>query len=1082
MRLLSFACQAPWSLVLAVGMAVSGLVGSLAIAWADGDSSETKGLTGILIRLDQAGKIQVLEIAPRQVEKEPPAIGLLIWTAGDDEEHWAIVSPGWKIPPPVEYVAGPPRQSADATRGGTSGGAGVEVTQLTLQLEQISPDTSTRIVGVYPLTPAANGRLLNSRPTFRRLPLVKEPRFPAAVAILTSDLLPKPLLITFAADKDRVRWEDLQGLPTVAKDGLPAGQYAFGPQKGLGGNFVTFLVEESKDRKQILQPVEALAALLKKRSDPLLLQFELEHLLRFRGENNTPLFLSDALDLLESVPEKELTPHLRRQRQNLIRCLEAEPGRRGEALIPAVPPGDGTGIPELETAREWIASNRWREALAALDNTGLKKKMMAETRTAGLAQMYRGVVLAESGPAQEREAQNAFETALTKLKTASPSDRFRAHVNYANFLQRSANDHVHNHALQMAAGVPQPFLSTMRAWLAAQSNYEAALQLADQLQAPAQKAAVQVNLARLYALLADVIRTLDSERRAFAAGERAAADAANELARSAPHAADAEIRVRAIAEEVRAQLAFRSRRDVEAEAAARRALTLYLDAGHLAGAENVYRVLGLIAERRGDKVARTEALRFFQVAQRISESVRERFPPGNAGLTRAGFFARKAYVSEKIVELLLAEERPVEALRSLELAKARSLQDLLAARNLSADKRVPDLGQVLAKWPSDVAAVEYFLGAKQAHVFVVAPGGQVTAHLLRDKEGNPIVPRELVGRVRRILWNMDGQSAKMLDLYAARTEFDNSWQGDLHRLYHELLPESARKQLQGCKTLVVVPQHILHYFPFAALVTEPDSKAVKTRVPVPRFLLDESFDLVYAPSLLSWRRLPAASARQVWAVGVAEVPGAPALKGVKRDLANLQAVFGPSIKGVIDGENARVSAVKKLLNLRGLLFFGAHGLNLADKPLESHLMLLPDEADAVKNGGEKNDGHLTAAQLFASKINADIVIMSACYSGLGDRSPLPGDDLFGLQRAFLQSGVRTVVSGLWDVNDGSAPDLMHGTFKEMAAGKTVVAALASSQRAFLQKARVSKGSDVWLHPYFWAVYTAAGDDRTRFEK
>ena len=55
-------------------------------------------------------------------------------------------------------------------------------------------------------------------------------------------------------------------------------------------------------------------------------------------------------------------------------------------------------------------------------------------------------------------------------------------------------------------------------------------------------------------------------------------------------------------------------------------------------------------------------------------------------------------------------------------------------------------------------------------------------------------------------------------------------------------------------------------------------------------------------------------------------------------------------------------------------------------------------------------------------------------------------------------------------------------FKELAAGKAAVAALASSQRAFVQKLRDTKEDEPWLHPCFWAVYTAAGDDRTRFEK
>src|SRR5262249_24946393 len=473
-----------------------------------------------------------------------------------------------------------------------------------------------------------------------------------------------------------------KNLSAEMKEGLPEGRYILGPQKGDEGVFVTFLVENPKDRDEIVRPLEELASLFKTRSNALFLQFGLEHLLQFRGENDTPIYVSDALDLLESVPDKERTPHLRKQHDRLLRCMQADPTKRSEALAPVVPGGDDTKVAELEQVRQSIASNQWRTALAGLDSL----KSTTDVRTAGLTSLDRGVVLAESSLAQEAEAHAAFESALSKLQNASAPDRFRAHVNFANFLQRTAHDRVHNHALQMAAGVPQPFLTTMRAWLAARTHYQTAMKLADEMQSPTQKAAVQVNLARLYALLADVIHTLDTKtsgRRAMADGEAAAAKTAEALAQTVAKSTSAEGHVRGVAEEIRAMLAFRAKRDADAEAAAQRALVHYLDAGHLAGAENIYRVLGLIAERRGDKTSRTDAVAKFLVAQLISESLRERFPPGNTGLTRAGFFARKAYAYDKIVELLLAENRPTEALRYLELAKARSLQDLLATRNLS---------------------------------------------------------------------------------------------------------------------------------------------------------------------------------------------------------------------------------------------------------------------------------------------------------------------------------------------------------------------------------------------------------------
>jgi CHAT domain-containing protein len=1038
----------------------------------------------VLVYVDKTGAPRIVEVDCADLTVS--VTGLLVWPVGDDAERWAIVSPGWQMPSEDGLLTASDGPIPGTTRGGSLGGPGPDASQFTMQLAQINPDTSTRNIGVYPLTPAAEGRLLNPRPTFRRLPLEKEPRFPAVAAVITSDLLSKPLRIEFAQGKDRVGWDELKGLPAEAKAGLPAGRYIFGPEKGTDGAFVTFLVEDAAERTQVLQPIDAMSSLLKDRASPLLVQFGLEHLLKkkFRGENDAPLYLSDALDLVESIPASNLTPHLRRQHDLLLRCLQAEPGKRGEALAAVVAGGDDTKILELEQVRQWIASSAWRQALQVLDSPALVRKAAADARVAGLALLYRGVVLAESGLAYEAETRAAFEAAVDKLGKASPADRFRARVNYGNFLQRTAHDRLHNHALQMAAGVSQPILTAMRALAAARVQYEAAQKLADDMHSPAQKAAVQVNVARLYALLDDFIHVLGdgSPGAEPFAGAKAAAAEADRIALEVAQSSAAEGQVRGVAEDIRAMLAFRAGRDADAAAAAGQALSFYLEAGHLAGAENVYRVLGLLAMRRGGAAGRSDALAKFQVAELISESLRERFPPGSGGLTRAGFFARKAFVSEKIVELLLADNRPVEALHHLELARARGLQDLLAARNLPANAPVPSVRQALEKWPADVSAVEYFLGAEQAYVFVVAPGGKVTAHPLLDREGKLLASRDLITRVRKVLRDMEGQAGKMLRRLSARRGYDNSWQEELHRLWYELLPASARKEMHGARTVVFVPQHILHYFPFAALVTEVDGKATKAKMARPRFLVDEEFDIVYAPSLASWRRLPAAQARQVWGVGVSDAPGAPALEGVKKDIANLKAVFGASVKGVIDGDDARESAVKKLLNQRGLLFFATHGLNLADQPLESHLMLLPDEGEMPTNTLEANDGRLTAAELFARKINADLVIMSACYSGLGDRSPLPGDDLFGLQRAFLQSGVRTVVSGLWDVYDGTAPDLMLDMFNGLAGGKTVVASLADSQRNFLSKLRDSGQDEPWLHPYFWAVYTAAGDDRTRFEK
>ncbi len=207
-------------------------------------------------------------------------------------------------------------------------------------------------------------------------------------------------------------------------------------------------------------------------------------------------------------------------------------------------------------------------------------------------------------------------------------------------------------------------------------------------------------------------------------------------------------------------------------------------------------------------------------------------------------------------------------------------------------------------------------------------------------------------------------------------------------------------------------------------------------------------------------------------IGIVEVPGAPPLPGVARDLQNFRDVFGDRVKSVVEGDGATSTGVLAELSQPGIFLIATHGLNEPDQPLESFLLFLPTQAP----DGSFVEGNLRARNILTANIQASMVVMSACFSGLGDRTPPAGDDLFGLQRAFLMKGVRTVVSGLWDVYDGTAPELIRGYFERVEKGLPASRALAESQRAFLDRLRSTGKSELYVHPYFWAVYTVAGND------
>ncbi|HKI34079.1 MAG TPA: CHAT domain-containing protein [Gemmataceae bacterium] len=1086
---------APNRLVCCTLLAVLGLATAAAPP-----AAADEEVRAVLITLEKPGKLAVIPVEPDKLAALSARGGLLIWAHPEQPERWRFVAAGWSIPTAAPGAAAAPAAAAAPTRGQGDGSSGAADSGLFLvQLDQLSPSLTARDIPNF-LTPANGTTLLNTRPALRRLPREEGPKYPEGVAVISSKNLAKELRVPFKAGESEVAFADFPGLASELADGLPPGAYTLRLEGGDPG-LATFFIEDEAKRRQVLRPLDELAGLTGGRTGTLYAQFALDHLLA-QKQDGLPLYLSDAFDLLNGLPERSLTPHLKTQRQMLLRWLRTEPKDRGGALFAGEAPGDATGIEPLDNARRLIAAAKWREALKALDDADFKQLQVKDKRARGLANLYRGVIFAEAGQGQEEQARTAFEEAIADLEGGAPADLFRAHNNFANFLQHQAQDRLSNPALQMAAGVSQIFLGAAADWEAARQHYEIALGLADKLGAGGQRAAVEVNLAGLYALLADLVRTLDAPqegRRQFLAGEQAAIKQAETLAGRLVEAkpeAKVEPLVRSMAEEMLAHLAYRAGDFAACRTHAERARDGYLEAGHLAGVENVERVLGLTYLRPtgSDAAVRAEArqtaLKHLKTALLISEALRERFPPDRTGRTRAGFFARKAFVSEKIVELLLEDSKDAEALGYAELAKARALQDLLAVGGTSTAARGErGLADLLAHWPTEAAALEYFLGAETAWVFVVAPTGKVKAYRLTAGEGQPITPRELVTRVQRILHNTENQAERMANRLLAGRGLDHSWQDDLYELKNTLLPADALTELRRAKVAVVVPQHVLHYFPFAALVTEPDRKAGPKDMVKPHFLIDEPFDLVYAPSLTAWGLLHQKAAgviRRVNAVGLVQAPGSPELPGVAEDLKNLSTVFAGKLGTVYDGDKALEANAKKMLAQPGLLFFGTHGWNDADHPLDSHLILLPDpDREAAKtevltgDSQDVNDGRLTAREIFARRVGADLTVMSCCYSGLGDRSPLPGDDLFGLQRAFLQAGSRTVVSGLWDVYDGTAPDLMRGFFERLAAGTPTASALAASQRAFLEKYRASDKVEPYVHPYFWAVYTCAGDERTR---
>jgi len=150
------------------------------------------------------------------------------------------------------------------------------------------------------------------------------------------------------------------------------------------------------------------------------------------------------------------------------------------------------------------------------------------------------------------------------------------------------------------------------------------------------------------------------------------------------------------------------------------------------------------------------------------------------------------------------------------------------------------------------------------------------------------------------------------------------------------------------------------------------------------------------------------------------------------------------------------------------LHFASHGLLDERFPLNSGLALtIPGE---MKEG--RDNGILQAWEIFEHlRIDADLVVLSACETGLGKE--MGGEGLVGLTRAFEYAGARSVLASLWGVADETTAELMKRFYSYVKAGQTKDAAL---RRAQLELIRGAVGHQA-SHPFYWAAFQLNGDWR-----
>jgi CHAT domain-containing protein len=358
---------------------------------------------------------------------------------------------------------------------------------------------------------------------------------------------------------------------------------------------------------------------------------------------------------------------------------------------------------------------------------------------------------------------------------------------------------------------------------------------------------------------------------------------------------------------------------------------------------------------------------------------------------------------------------------------------------------------------------EYYVRKSASLLFAVSKS---EAHVFKLPKSEKL--RDEISQLREALLNPDEAYNTIHHSYTKYGQLSQ-------RLYNELLTP-AQKMIKG-KRIILAPDGPLNYLPFESLLTKKTNLSQINFANLPYLARDHEISYVSSMSVLfsvlQRKKEPIENTqKQLLAFADPQLnnlstqgPSTRAntlipLEYARAEVAEIARLYRAKDVTVLIGPEASERRLKQMdLKSYRALHFASHALIDEQHPEFSSLMLTPDE-----KGGE--DGYLTMREIFDLKFNADLIVLSACKTGLGKE--FSGEGLTGISRAFLLSGTPSVVVSLWDVYDRSTAQLMAAFYKNLK-NKNKAAAIKQARIELIQSGKFS-------HPYYWAPFILIGSN------
>lgn len=358
--------------------------------------------------------------------------------------------------------------------------------------------------------------------------------------------------------------------------------------------------------------------------------------------------------------------------------------------------------------------------------------------------------------------------------------------------------------------------------------------------------------------------------------------------------------------------------------------------------------------------------------------------------------------------------------------------------NLRYNNEVISLGDIQSSLTEDELLISYFYGDKDIYAIAISKDSkQITSIERTATLENKIV------EFHQMLSNPKSDINRLSHLS--------------NDIYRKLLEPSLTKKVK--KKLIIIPDGLLNYIPFDALNT--------TEIGINYLVEKYAVSSINSATLLNQLHKANTSNNSILAFAP-KFNGEPVqgkeLRTGLAPLPNNESEVNHILKSFNGqpyfGEEASLSNFNTHISKYNVVHLATHAVFNDTSPEYSYLAFTPKD---------KSDYVLYVSDIYNLKLDADLVTLSACETGLGTLKK--GEGALSISRAFFYSGARSLVNTLWNVVDQSASDIMNEFYKNLAHGDRKDVALQKAKLSFITKNK----ENALTHPYYWSSFVIQGN-------